>query len=291
MSFYGSPRKLNKVRGLNFLMKNKKKTSSNPLEVLQDDTALKIWISCIDEERNIEEVKKIWNITDNTKPAVMRERLKKYNLVHSYEKKTKTNTSSYPIRSCVEFITDIPKEEFLFMPLNMHFFFNLSQQDKIRILNSDAFRKGCMNTGLIKTFFDSNEKLKHDWFNETVSNIEKKKFSNYIMKYIRKFPNNLSFFSFLSRGLSILSMCKSIERKYIKIEDLDNSEFCKSCKIAYKIIGDHNYVIPIEIPVSELRTREGSINFFVTIILEFYEDHKEDWEEIKKRLRAKGVDI
>ena len=89
-----------------------------------------------------------------------------------------------------------------------------------------------------KKIFDSNEKLKHDWFNETVSNIEKKKFSNYIMKYIRKFPNNLSFFSFLSRGLSILSMCKSIERKYIKIEDLDNSEFCKSCKIAYKIVID-----------------------------------------------------
>ena len=38
-------------------------------------------------------------------------------------------------------------------------------------------------------------------------------------------------------------MCKSIERKYIKIEDLDNSEFCKSCKIAYKIIETADYLI------------------------------------------------
>ncbi len=132
------------------------------LDLLNKKPALIIWISCIEKGRNLSELTRMWE-TDPRKRFLYggySKKLEDLNLVEERAEKVDTGKGERLATVCyskldwlakyIMYLIKNYKESEFVSTLNEVFdVFNIDEDSVLEILDSDAFRKGCMNLDLL----------------------------------------------------------------------------------------------------------------------------------------------
>ena len=129
------------------------------LNLLNKKSTTIIWLSGIDKQRNLTDITKLWDVDTRSKFLYKghKEKLKKLELVEVQFKPTKSSRIGIFCSSKFDWLADYfsylaneYKQSHIVAIIETFFpILDMDEKEILKVLNSDAFRKGCMNLNFL----------------------------------------------------------------------------------------------------------------------------------------------
>ena len=271
-------------------MENKSK-GEDFIDILDTPAFSIIWFSCIEEDRSIKDIKNFWQIEDKYSLYKELKTLKEVGLVEAQMDKMTKNLGEYNIRSNLSWLACLIPMKLMgeiyslpiifpkideFYELLTHWFFEKSEDEKKKIIESDYFKKIIMKTERIvrinnnlknlslKTYQEGNIKeqlLKYDTYTEKELDKELNDLLKEKIKKGRILMLHLLILTLLSKDYhKNREKCEFIKQSNKEIEFFGtkitgNEWIIGEVKNVVKDIDESKCSIPNEIPSSLLKVK------------------------------------